>query len=115
MTVFVYAPDLMDRSKVAAAAPSAVIVPRPELIDPAPGDTVVLDLSRDAAMGALAHLAATGARVIGFASHVDRQRAAAASADGCEVLARSAFFGRLPALLGSPAPVETPPGSEPLR
>ena len=100
MTVFVYAPDLMDRSKVAAAAPSAVLVSRPDRIAAGPGDTVVLDLSRHGAMEALAGLAAGGARVIGFASHVDRERADAARADGCVVLPRSAFFRRLPELLG---------------
>jgi len=100
MTLFVYAPDLMDRSKVAAAAPAAVVVAHPDHVAAAPGDTVVLALPRPAAMEALAALAATGARLIGFASHVDRERASSARAAGCEVLPRSAFFSRLSELLG---------------
>jgi len=50
----------------------------------------------------LGPLAATGARVIGFGSHVDTDLLAAARLAGCEeVLARSAFFSRLDELLGS--------------
>jgi hypothetical protein len=99
MTVFVYAPDLMDRSKVVAAVPSAVVLADPHAVAPAPGDTVVLDLSRPAAIEAIAALAGTGARLIGFASHVDHERIDRAREAGCEVLARSAFFGRLPGVL----------------
>jgi hypothetical protein len=100
MTVFVYAPDLMDRSKVLAVVPAATVVARPDQVAAGPGDTVVLDLSRPAATEAAATLTAGGARVIGFASHVDHERIEAARGVGCEVLARSAFFSRLPTLLG---------------
>jgi len=100
MTVCVYAPDLMDRSKVVAAVPAARVVAAPSEIGAAPGDTVVLDLSRPAAIEASAGLVATGARVVGFASHVDHDRIEAARVAGCEVLARSAFFSRLGSLLG---------------
>jgi hypothetical protein len=100
MAVYAYVPDLMDRSKVVAAVPSAVVVADVGHLTPAEGDTVVLDLGRPAALDAVATLCGTGARVIGFASHVDRARIDQARAAGCEVLPRSAFFGRLPGLLG---------------
>ncbi len=101
--LLVFAPDLMDRSKIAAVAPGGVTVRRPEELPEraAPGATVVVDLSRPGVLDALPAVAAAGARVIGFASHVDRGVLDAARAAGCgEVLARSAFFGRLGALLG---------------
>jgi len=100
MTVYAYAPDLMDRSKILAAVPGATTVATPDGVAAGPGDVVVLDLSRPAAVAALGALAASGARVIGFASHVDHERIDAARQAGCEVLARSAFFTRLPLLLG---------------
>jgi len=102
VTILAYVPDLMDRSKVAAAAPGAVFVARPDaLLDAvASGDLVVVDLGRPGVADALPALAATGVRVIGFGSHVDRDTLEAATAAGCsEVLARSAFFRHLPALL----------------
>jgi hypothetical protein len=100
MTLFVYAPDLMDRSKLTAAAPAAVVVVRLDQLEAGAGDTVVLDLSRPGAMESVAPLASKGARVVGFASHVDRERIEAAQGAGCEVFARSAFFSRLSELLG---------------
>ena len=99
MTVYAYTPDLMDRSKVLAVVPTATVVATPDAIAAGPGDIVVLDLSRPPALPAVGALIASGARVIGFASHVDHERIDAARHAGCEVLARSAFFSRLPALL----------------
>jgi len=103
MTVLAYVPDLMDRSKVASAAPATVFVARPDaLVDAAaPGDLVVVDLGRPGVLDVLPALAAAGTRVVGFGSHVDRATLDAATAAGCaQVLARSAFFRDLPALLG---------------
>jgi len=100
MTLFVVAPDLMDRSKIVAAVPGAVIVPRAEQVRAGAGDTIVLDLSRPGAIDAAGPLISAGARVVGFASHVDRDGLDAARAAGCEVYARSAFFSRVAALLG---------------
>ena len=102
MTVLAYVPDLMDRSKVAAAAPHAVFVADPEALvaTAAAGDLVVVDLGRPGVTDVLPALAAAAARVIGFGSHVDRATLEAATRAGCsEVLARSAFFRDLPALL----------------
>lgn len=94
-----FVPDLMDRSKVAAAAAGEVTFVRSaaELADVV-ADVVVVDLARPGVLDVLPLLGAT--RTVGFASHVDTDLIAAATAAGCsEVMARSRFFGSLPALL----------------
>jgi hypothetical protein len=91
-----YVPDLMDRSRFGG---SVTFVGAPlDLISASVGaDLVIVDLSRPGVLEALASLEAP---TIGFASHVDRELMAAARLAGCgEVLARSAFFSRLPELL----------------
>lgn len=103
MRVAACVPDLMDRSKVAAAAAAVgadvAFVARPADLAAAGADVVVVDLSRPGVLEALASLA--GVRTVGFGSHVDRALLDAARAAGCdEVLARSAFFARLPEVLG---------------
>ena len=100
--VWAYVPDLMDRSRVSAALPGVQFVSQPEGLAPAAeaGDVVIVDLSRAGVLEALRGIAA--GRIIGFGSHVERELLAAAREAGCtEVLARSAFFSRLPALLDS--------------
>lgn len=94
-----FVPDLMDRSKVAAAAPGDVTFVRSAAdLAGVAAEVVVVDLARPGVLDALPGLAA--ARTIGFASHVDRELAAAAEAAGCaEVMARSRFFADLPRLL----------------
>lgn len=97
--VAAFVPDLMDRSKVAAAAPGDVTFVRSaaELAD-AGAEVVVVDLARPGVLDALPGLTAT--RTVGFASHVDRELVEAAKAAGCsEVLPRSRFFASLPDLL----------------
>lgn len=89
MRVAAFAPDLMDRSKISAAAPDVQFVSLAEL----PGvdaDLVLVDLSRPGAVDALP----VGTRWIGFASHV-----ALPEVEGGTVLPRSKFFATLPALL----------------
>ena len=99
MKVAAYVPDLMDRSKVAAAAPGVEFVPNPRLLVEVEADLIVLDLSRPGVLEALSRLAHV--RTIGFGSHVDVETLEAATAAGCDVvLARSEFFRRLPELLG---------------
>jgi hypothetical protein len=97
-----YVPDLMDRSKVAAAvAGDVTFVSTPDELPAAAAgaDLVVVDLSRP---GVLEVLPVIDAPTIGFGRHDDRERLAAASAAGCHrVLARSAFFSQLGSLLGS--------------
>jgi DNA-binding NarL/FixJ family response regulator len=105
MTVAAYVPDLMDRSKVAAAGPAVSFLPTPAaLVDAAPeAELVVVDLGRPGVVDVLPALVATGARVVAFGSHVDRATLDAARAAGCEeVLPRSAFFRDLPQLLQTP-------------
>ncbi|HEX3623664.1 MAG TPA: hypothetical protein VHT97_15220 [Acidimicrobiales bacterium] len=98
--IVAYVPDLMDRSKVAAAG-DVTFVSRPAEL-PAAGeaaDVLVVDLTRPGVVDVLTELA--GRRVIGFANHTSRDVMAAARAAGCEqVLARSEFFSRLDELLG---------------
>lgn len=101
MRVAAYVPDLMDRSRVDAAAASAgatVSYARsPGDLDAGAG-LVIVDLGRP---GVLAALAALGeAPTVGFASHVDTDLLRRARQAGCRtVLARSAFFGRLATLM----------------
>lgn len=92
MKVAAYVPDLMDRSKVAAAAPDAVFVARPEdLVEKqADADLVVLDLTRAGAVDVLSKI---DTPTLGFCRHTMRDVIAAAEAAGCDrVLARSEFF-----------------------
>ena len=97
--VVAFVPDLMDRSKVAAAVPSAVVVRSLDRLAElaAPGTTIVVDLSRPGVSDAIPALVAAGARVVGFGSHVAREDLAAAAAQGCAVYARSAFFADIAA------------------
>ncbi len=98
--IVAYVPDLMDRSKVKAAAPDATFVPDPSALTAAAADAdlVVVDLTRP---GVVEVMPSIEGRVIGFANHTARQLMDDASAAGCdEVMARSAFFSRLGDLLG---------------
>jgi len=100
-------PDLMDRSKISAAAGGKVKF----VLSPADLPTaaavegvrvVVVDLNRPGILDTLPLITKRGVSTIGFANHVDRELLHAARAAGCgEVMARSAFFTRLPDLLGA--------------
>ena len=96
--VVAYVPDLMDRSKVAAAR-DCIFVSRPaDLAALSPeADVVVVDLTKPGVVDVLADL---DARIIGFANHTSRDVMEAARAAGCEqVLPRSDFFARIDELL----------------
>ena len=98
--VVAYVPDLMDRSKVKAAAPEATFVADPAALAVAAtsADLVVVDLTRP---GVVEVLPSIESRVVGFANHTARQVLDDARAAGCgQVMARSAFFARLDELLG---------------
>jgi hypothetical protein len=101
MGVVAYVPDLIDRSKLAAAAPGTTFVGRPDALAPAASaaDLVVADLDRPGVLDVLADAVATGARVVGFAAHVDGATLEAATARGCRAMPRSRFFRSLPDLL----------------
>jgi hypothetical protein len=97
-----YVPDLMDRSRIQAAHPDVRLVATVAALTSEVGDAdvVVLDLGRPGVVEALPALVGTGARVVGFASHVDEDLVAEATAAGCEVLPRSRFFRRVDEVLG---------------
>ena len=100
--VVAYVPDLMDRSKVASAPAEVRFVSKPaDLADAAAPDTtdlVVVDVTRAGVVEALPSLSVP---VLGFSKHTNREAIDAALAAGADqVLARSAFFSRLDALLG---------------
>ena len=104
MKVVAYVPDLIDRSKVAAAG-DVEFVDDPARLGGVEADVVVVDLGRP---GVIDVLPAITARTIGFGRHTERELLAAARAAGCDqVLVRSEFFPRIPELLaaapGSPA------------
>jgi hypothetical protein len=95
--VVAFVPDVMDRSKVAAAA-DVMFVDTPEALIDTPGEVVVVDLMRAGVLDVLPAL--EGRRVIGFGRHTERALLEAAGAAGCdEVLPRSSFFPRLNELL----------------
>lgn len=97
--VVVFAPDLMDRSRISAAVPHARFVAAADQLHHAgPAALLLVDLHRPGVLEAIPGLPQT---VIGFASHVDDGLLQAARDAGCaEVLPRSRFFRRL-AELGS--------------
>lgn len=96
-TISAYVPDLMDRSKVAAAAADITFVNRPEDLADTVADLYVIDLMRPGAVEAVGSIEG---RVIGFARHTEPDLMKSARAAGCDtVLARSAFFVQLDSLL----------------
>jgi hypothetical protein len=96
VTVLAYVPDLMDRSKVAAAGDVEFVSEPSELVGRV-ASLVVVDLGREGVVEVLPQI---DGRVIGYARHTSTEILEAARAAGCdEVLIRSAFFGRLPELL----------------
>lgn len=98
--VVAYTPDLMDRSKIAAAG-EVTFVNRPadlEALDDGV-ELVVVDLMRPGVLDVVPRLSVP---VIGFANHAEREVMERARAAGCrDVLARSAFFGRVGELLAT--------------
>ena len=101
--IVAYTPDLMDRSKVAAAG-DCVFVARPADLTALCGgaDVVVVDLTRP---GVVEVLPSLKGRVVGFANHTSRDTMEAARAAGCaEVLPRSDFFARIVELLSPSQP-----------
>jgi hypothetical protein len=103
MAVVAYVPDLMDRSRISAGAPATTFVTRLHaLAEAAVGaEAVVVDLERPGVLEALPTLVATGVRVVGFGSHVDRGTLEAAAATGCVAMPRSQFFRSLGDLASS--------------
>jgi hypothetical protein len=107
--VLALVPDLMDRSRVTSALGDDVELVatvghlRDRLVAGPDPEIMIVDLGRRGILEALpAVRQATAARIIGFGPHVERDLFAAAhAAGGDQVVARSAFFGRLPELTAS--------------
>ncbi len=103
--VVAYVPDLMDRSKVAAAADVTFVAQPGELADAAVinrAELVVVDVTRPGVVDVLPDISVP---VLGFSKHTNREAIDSALAAGADqVLARSAFFARLDQLLASSAP-----------
>ncbi len=96
--IVAYVPDVMDRSKVAAAG-DCIFVSRPADLAGLCGgaDLVVVDLTKP---GVVEVLGGLNTRVIGFANHTSVDVMEAARAAGCQqVMARSEFFANLDTLL----------------
>ena len=99
--IVAFVPDLLDRSKVAAAG-DVTFVARPEQLPDAAlssgAEVAVVDLTRPGAVDVVADV---GVPVIAFANHTRRDLMEAAAAAGAsQVMARSAFFSRIDQLLG---------------
>ena len=90
MTVVAITTDLMDRSRITGALDDVRVV-RPGG-DLSGATAVLVDLSLP---DALEDAVASGARVIGYGSHVDDTVLTDARAKGAEALPRSVFFRRL--------------------
>ena len=101
-----YVPDLMDRSRLRALAPTfaASLEELVGLVDAAGTGscTAVVDLARPGALDPSVDLAARGVRVVGFAPPVDDELRTRAVAGGVQVVARSRFFAAPAQVLGSP-------------
>jgi hypothetical protein len=110
--VVVLSTDLLDRSRfdplrglgvevqlVRRAADVAAALGEPAVGD-AGVTVVVVDLARPDALEAIAQSVTAGTDVVAYGSHVERATLDDAHAAGARVLARSAFFGRLPDVLG---------------
>ena len=100
--VVVFAPDLMDRSRIAAAAPDARFVRDAAELRATAARLLLVDVGRDGALDAITARRSEDPDlpIIGFGSHVDDELLAAARAAGCsEVLPRSRFFRNVTDLL----------------
>jgi hypothetical protein len=81
----------MDRSRITAAIPDAEFVR--DVSACAEADVVIVDLARSGSQVRALRASASGTRIVGFGPHVDEESAAAARADGADlVLPRSRFF-----------------------
>jgi hypothetical protein len=95
----VLAPDLMDRSKIAAGLPDATFVNvAAQLLTAAAGaDLVVVDLARPGVLEVLDDLVGLAGRVVAFGPHTETALFVAADAAGVTAMPRSRFFADIPA------------------
>jgi hypothetical protein len=106
--------DLMDRSRVSAAAPDVVFASTPTAAAERGPSVVVVDLARHGGAIAALRAALPTARIIGFGPHVDGDAADAARRDGADlVLARSRFFRRVAETIAEASEPDPDPGHPP--
>ena len=92
-----FVPDLMDRSRLRAPGVEVGFVADPATLLEESAELYVVDLARTGVLEALGGRPGDGARLVGFAPHVDEVAMVEARAAGLdEVYARSAFFRRFP-------------------
>ena len=96
-SVAAYAPDLLDRSKIAGAVPGCRFVSSPDaLVGLAGVDTVIVDLSKRGVLDVLPALVQSGARVVAYGRHTSKDLLAAAKDAGVtDVLVRRQFFANI--------------------
>ncbi|HEY2332978.1 MAG TPA: hypothetical protein VGH94_13750 [Acidimicrobiales bacterium] len=94
MKVVALAPDLMDRSKLAAVLPEAAFVGAASQLPGAAvdADLVVVDLARPGVLDVLDEVVVAAGRVVAFGPHTESALLAAADAAGAVVMPRSRFF-----------------------
>ena len=104
-TVVLVSTDLLAQSRVAAAAEAAgwaYATAHPKIAEMAPGplegDLVIYDLDAIEASRRFRD-AAKPTRTVGFFSHIDKRKKAAAAKQGIEAIPRGAFWRKLPELL----------------
>jgi len=89
-TIVAFVDDLMDRSRLSAALPTATYVRTPAGLE---ASVVIIDLAAHADAVAVVRAALPAAHIVAFGSHVDGPALDAARAAGADVvLARSRFF-----------------------
>jgi hypothetical protein len=87
------ASDLMDRSRITAAIPGAAFARDASECTTEAADVVIVDLARFASSVSELRAALPAARIVAFGPHVDEKAAAAAHADGADIVwPRSRFF-----------------------
>lgn len=98
MTVVAHVPNLFDRSRFQGRATFVETADEARALEPS---VLFVDLDRCDDLAGFARCGVEGCRVIGFGPHVDSDLHRRAAEFGySEILARSAFFHRLPDLLG---------------
>lgn len=101
--IVVACPDLLFRARIFAAAEAAGVavtsVKPADLPTVEKGALVLVDLEVPGVVPHAAAAVAAGARVVGFGSHKDVARLAAARQAGIDAMPRSAFVERLAALV----------------
>ncbi len=94
MRIVVYAPNLMDQSRIRAQFTDVSFVSSPVELKSSQADVIMIDLSDDSVLDVLPDLAEKN--TIGFGSHVDVQRMQRAVNEGCRTaVPRSRFFARM--------------------